>query len=163
MVITGVMRSKLPRMTQLAQSSMVKSVARWGSSLSGALKYFKTGRMSSFAMAARSRGAPVKFWSAAPRVDKITPTCTTHGTGHATVAVSNLIKYTRKQSHEFKRKAIPQPDLPCTSTLPLSSGILITEQHRPQSKRQNRKPVCYLSVKSSSRVATAANITAEIK
>jgi hypothetical protein len=104
MVITGVMRSKLPRMTQLAQISMVKRVARWGSSLSGALKYFKTGRMSSLAMAARSRGAPVRLWSAAPRVDKITPTCTTHGTGHANVAVSNLIKYTRNKQTSFKMK-----------------------------------------------------------
>jgi hypothetical protein len=40
---------------------------------------------------------------------------------------------------------------------------LITEQQHPQSKRENRKLDCYLSVKSSSRVATAANITAEMK
>jgi hypothetical protein len=63
----------------------------------------------------------------------------------------------------FKTKAFPWAESPCTPTLPLSSGILITEQHHPQSKRENGKLDCYLSVKSSSWVATAANITAEMK
>lgn len=90
MVITGVIRSRLPITTQLEQMNMVASVAKWGSTPSGALKYFRTGRMSSLAMAAKSLGAPVKLCRAAPSVDKITPTCTTHATGHATVAVNNL-------------------------------------------------------------------------
>lgn len=90
MVMTGVIRSRLPITTQLEQMNMVASVAKWGSTPSGALKYFRTGRMSSLAMAAKSLGAPVKLCRAAPSVDKITPTCTTHATGHATVAVNNL-------------------------------------------------------------------------
>jgi hypothetical protein len=63
----------------------------------------------------------------------------------------------------FKTKAFPWAEPPCTPTFPLSSGILITEQHHPQSKREYGKLDCYLSVKSSSWVATAANITAEMK
>lgn len=90
--MTGVIRSKLPRITQHAQIRSVKSVARCGSPSSCVLKYFRTGSTSSFAIAARRRGAPVKLWSAAPSVDSITPTCTTHGTGHAIVAVNNLPK-----------------------------------------------------------------------
>lgn len=90
MVITGVIRSRFPITTQLEQMNMVASVAKWGSTPSGALKYFSTGRISSLAMAANSLGAPVKLCRAAPSVDKITPTCTTQATGHATVAVNNL-------------------------------------------------------------------------
>ena len=91
-MITGVIRSKLPRITQQAQISMVNRVARCGSTLSGALKYFSTGSMSSFAIAAKRRGAPVKLCNAAPRVESIMPICTTTGTGHARVAVRSLRK-----------------------------------------------------------------------
>lgn len=91
MVIMGVIRSRLPITTQLEQMNMVASVAKCGSTPSGALKYFSTGRMSSLAMAAKSLGAPVKLCRAAPSVDKITPTCTTQATGHATVAVKSLL------------------------------------------------------------------------
>lgn len=74
MVMVGVIRSKLPITTHAIQMKAVKRVARWGSRPSAALKYLRTGRMSSLAIAASSRGAPVRVWSAAPKVESMIPT-----------------------------------------------------------------------------------------
>ena len=84
-MIEGVIRSKFPRITQQAQINIMNKVARCGSTLSGALKYFSMGSISSFAIAARRRGAPVKLCYAAPRIERIMPICTTAGIGHASV------------------------------------------------------------------------------
>ena len=46
--------------------------------------------MSSLAMAARRRGAPVRLCKAAPRVERMIPMYMIDEEGHAIVAVSNL-------------------------------------------------------------------------
>lgn len=86
MVMIGVIRSKFPIRQQSIQSNSVMQIARYGSAASLDLMKLKMGRISSLAIAARSAGAPVRDWRAAPRVESVMPTETTEGTGHATVA-----------------------------------------------------------------------------
>ena len=46
--------------------------------------------MSSFAIAASRRGAPVRHWRAAPRVERMIPILINEGKGQAIVAESSL-------------------------------------------------------------------------
>lgn len=54
------------------------------------------GSISSLAIAASSLGAPVRLCKAAPSVDRMTPICTTAGSGHATVAVNSLFQVNQR-------------------------------------------------------------------